>query len=384
MPKINGLKLAAVILVAGLTLGFQSSAAAWKGLPVDETSGQKIINLCARQLSLSADSKDSRLAGCVYGYVAAISSQKSSACSDRYKSDNKAAKACMKGFDVGKDDPLGIKPKKGGHAAGTDCTGSNCCDQNHCDLIALYINPLIKLLGLLVGLVVAASLVLGGIQYITSSGDSQKVSAAKSRISNTLLAFLAFAFLYAFLNFLIPGGDFPMMTGLKPILMAAAVSAALVMTGSFAAVSGTASAAPVSKVVASAADNCDKSGFFGLEPWYHFMPDSEIGVGKIGATPVDKCGIKCFNIFPQSQPNECGETDSDVPGVILAIIDDLLRIAALAAVAFIIMGAFQFVGSRGNSERTAAAQSTIINALTGLAVALVAVALVSFLGSQLL
>ena len=140
---------------------------------------------------------------------------------------------------------------------------------------------------------------------------------------------------------------------------------------------------PSPVLFASAADNCNKSGFFGLEPWYHFLPNSEIGVGQIGKTPVDKCGIKCFNIFVQDNPNECGETASDVPGVILAIIDDLLRIAAIVAVAFIIVGSFQFAGSRGNSERTANAQSTVINALTGLAVALVAVALVSFLGNQL-
>lgn len=131
------------------------------------------------------------------------------------------------------------------------------------------------------------------------------------------------------------------------------------------------------------ADACNSVGFFGLEPWYHFMPDSEIGVNKIGDAPADQCGIKCFNLFVQNAPNDCGETASDIPGVILAIVDDLLRVSAIVAVVFILIGSFQFVGSRGNSERTASAQSTIISALTGLAIALVAVALVSFLGDQL-
>jgi hypothetical protein len=134
---------------------------------------------------------------------------------------------------------------------------------------------------------------------------------------------------------------------------------------------------------ASKADACNSVGFFGLEPWYHFMPDSEIGVNKIGDAPADNCGIKCFNLFVQNAPNDCGETASDVPGVILAIVDDLLRVSAIVAVVFILIGSFQFVGSRGNSERTAGAQSTILSALTGLAIALVAVALVSFLGDQL-
>ena len=86
--------------------------------------------------------------------------------------------------------------------------GKNCTGDNNCDLIGLYINPLIDILAAILGLAVAASLVLGGIQYTASSGDPQKISAAKSRISNSLLAFIAFAFMYAFLNFLIPGGLF--------------------------------------------------------------------------------------------------------------------------------------------------------------------------------
>lgn len=101
---------------------------------------------------------------------------------------------------------------------GPQCTGSSCqgtptgsgknCDDSHCDLVALYVNPFINVLSVIVGLVAAGSLVLGGIQYTASSGDPQKTSAAKTRITNTLLAFVAYAFLYAFLNFLIPGGLF--------------------------------------------------------------------------------------------------------------------------------------------------------------------------------
>lgn len=84
----------------------------------------------------------------------------------------------------------------------------HCTDSNNCDLVALYVNPFIRVLSIIVGLVVAASLIMGGIQYSAAGGDPQKTSAAKNRITNTLLAFLAYAFLYAFLNFLVPGGIF--------------------------------------------------------------------------------------------------------------------------------------------------------------------------------
>lgn len=162
------------------------------------------------------------------------------------------------------------------------------------------------------------------------------------------------------------------------VVLAAAVFTAASLARPDAA---SASALPV-RTVAASVDYCEAQasgplGFLGLEPWYHFMPDASLGAHG------DPCAIKCFNIFPQGMKNDCGQKASDVPGVILVIIDDLLRIAALVAVAFIIVGAFQYVGSRGNSERSANAQSSIMNALTGLAITLVAVALVSYLGNQL-
>jgi hypothetical protein len=99
-----------------------------------------------------------------------------------------------------------------------ECDGVTCpatptgagknCDDSQCNLIALYVNPAIKLMSIVVLLIVTASLVYAGVQYSASSGDAQKTGAAKTRITNTLLAFLAYVFMLAFLNFLIPGGLF--------------------------------------------------------------------------------------------------------------------------------------------------------------------------------
>jgi FtsH-binding integral membrane protein len=109
------------------------------------------------------------------------------------------------------------------------------------------------------------------------------------------------------------------------------------------------------------AKNCSH-GFFGLVPWYHYLNlDSQ-------------CNITNFNIFPPK---------SDVPLVLLAIIDDLLRIAGILAVGFVIFGAIKYIASQGNPEDVGRAQSTIINALVGLAIATVAIAFVSFLGNSI-
>lgn len=118
---------------------------------------------------------------------------------------------------------------------------------------------------------------------------------------------------------------------------------------------------------ASQADVCAGKGFLGLEPWYHYLPDDRF----------DGCDIKKFTILPSDS------TPSDVPLVLLAIVDDLLRIAAFVALGFILYGAFLYVGSQGSPDQTARAQSTIINAVLGLALAIASIGFVSFLGARL-
>ena len=90
-------------------------------------------------------------------------------------------------------------------AISTDCTQAT---KDNCDLIAKYVNPGVNLLSVMFGLIAVISLIAGGIQYSSSGGDSQKVTQAKNRIANTLFAIVAYFFLYAFLQFLIPGGIF--------------------------------------------------------------------------------------------------------------------------------------------------------------------------------
>jgi hypothetical protein len=82
------------------------------------------------------------------------------------------------------------------------------CNASGCDLIGKYVNPLINVLSVIFGLIAVISIILGGIQYSTSEGDPQKASQAKNRIAGTIMAIFAYALLYGFLQFLIPGGLF--------------------------------------------------------------------------------------------------------------------------------------------------------------------------------
>lgn len=87
-------------------------------------------------------------------------------------------------------------------------TPPTSCNASGCDLIAQYVNPTIDLLSAAFGLIAVISLILGGIQFSMSEGDPQKASQAKNRISNTIIAIVAYSLLYGFLQFLVPGGAF--------------------------------------------------------------------------------------------------------------------------------------------------------------------------------
>ena len=80
------------------------------------------------------------------------------------------------------------------------------CNADTCDLINNYLNPFISLLTAVVGIVVVLSIIYGAIQYTSSGGDPQKVAKAKSHIVKTVVALFAYIFLFAFLQFLVPGG----------------------------------------------------------------------------------------------------------------------------------------------------------------------------------
>lgn len=126
---------------------------------------------------------------------------------------------------------------------------------------------------------------------------------------------------------------------------------------------------------ASIAGDCEHGhDFFGLVSWYHYLPDSDFGVTLNGQ--VSKCAINNNFQFLGSS--------SDLPLIALAVVDDLLRIAGLVAVGYVIYGGVRYISSQGNPEGVAAAQRTVLNALIGLAIAIVAIAFVSFLGNSLM
>lgn len=82
--------------------------------------------------------------------------------------------------------------------------GTNCED----NCISKDVQTFINFASAGVGVIVLAMIIIGGIQYSLSKDNPQAVQAAKARIANSVIAMLCFIFLYAFLQWLVPGGIF--------------------------------------------------------------------------------------------------------------------------------------------------------------------------------
>lgn len=82
---------------------------------------------------------------------------------------------------------------------------ADCRSTEDCNLVYRFLNPFIKMLTVLVGVAVVIGIAIGGLQYAGSAGDASKVAAAKTRIRNSVVALIMYFFLYALLQFLIPG-----------------------------------------------------------------------------------------------------------------------------------------------------------------------------------
>jgi hypothetical protein len=70
------------------------------------------------------------------------------------------------------------------------------------------LNKMIAVLSAGVGIVVVTVIIIGGIQYSIAGDNSTATKAARDRIMNGLIALFAFMLIFAFLQWLVPGGVF--------------------------------------------------------------------------------------------------------------------------------------------------------------------------------
>lgn len=123
---------------------------------------------------------------------------------------------------------------------------------------------------------------------------------------------------------------------------------------------------------ATISSGCDSTKtFFGIPVWYKYLNVS-------GNGPNGSCDFSNFGFYKNGQ-----FAPDNVFLILLALLDALLVIAGIVAVAFIIYGSIRLITSQGEPEGVKGARNTITNAIIGLVIALSASVLVNFIGTSL-
>ena len=86
-----------------------------------------------------------------------------------------------------------------------DCSQKGNLDKDNCSAVA-YLIIAIRVLSGLVGIIVILMIIIGGIQYSAARNDPQAIAAARGRVTNAVLALLFYLFIFAILQWLVPGG----------------------------------------------------------------------------------------------------------------------------------------------------------------------------------
>lgn len=135
---------------------------------------------------------------------------------------------------------------------------------------------------------------------------------------------------------------------------------------------------PLSPNRVSAVNECngDKT-VLGIPVWSKYLPHEETN----GACrPV---------IRTNDAPNPdapAGETAQGIENILLigiAVLEIGITLAGLVAVVMVFIGAFRYLISTGTPDKTASAQKTVINALVGLVIVIVATRVTSFIASAI-
>ena len=74
--------------------------------------------------------------------------------------------------------------------------------------IVLWVQFFVNWLSVIIVVGSIIMIAIAGIQYSAAGGESGKIAEAKKKITNVITALLAYFFLYAFLQWLVPGGVF--------------------------------------------------------------------------------------------------------------------------------------------------------------------------------
>lgn len=122
---------------------------------------------------------------------------------------------------------------------------------------------------------------------------------------------------------------------------------------------------PLLNLLTYFAAGCAKPSEFGIPTWYKYIDGT-----------VVKGECKLLGDFSENEIRS-------LLGIGLAAVEILLFFAGIIAIAYIIYGGFSYVLSQGEPEKTKIAKDSILNAVIGLVIAILASTIVRFIGSSI-
>ncbi len=105
----------------------------------------------------------------------------------------------------------------------------------------------------------------------------------------------------------------------------------------------------------------DGGEFFGFPTWYKYL------AGEKGLSG------RCMAVLNEPK---------DFALVGIAVLDMLVRIAGVLAMVYVIYGGTKMIMAQGDPEKIKVGRNTVINALIGVVIAIIATAVVTFIGSR--
>ena len=123
-----------------------------------------------------------------------------------------------------------------------------------------------------------------------------------------------------------------------------------------------------------------------MKRWKQLVVTFALIFGLGGATLLPATGASAINVFKQCGNNGssqvCQAQGDTVGPLIQTVINILLYILGMAAVVMIVIGGIRYTTSNGDSSAITSAKNTILYAVIGLIVAILAYSIVNFVLQQ--
>jgi hypothetical protein len=118
-----------------------------------------------------------------------------------------------------------------------------------------------------------------------------------------------------------------------------------------------------------------------MKKWKQIVLSLAVMAG-VGVFAIPSQSVAAINVFQQCSSNAgsavCGAKNDSASSMITTVINTLLYVLGMIAVLMIVIGGIRYTTSNGDSSAVKGAKDTILYAIVGLIIAMLAYAIVNF------